>query len=146
MSDTVTFHQCSWAPGAPEVQERCERPATGGIRFILRPAEAAAARHGIQSMLSFIVDLPVCGLCWVQATPHKVLSDELRRALGRQAQALSGKNIPVDWSRTTVEHVPMDHPEYVALRKSQERAENDSQPAPAGPQQEAGDGAGTGGT
>lgn len=135
--------QCSWAPAGPEDMARCPNEATGGIRFTLRPAEATAERHAVKTMLSFIADMPVCASCFPQVTVHSCISFELRRSLARLAQK-QAKNLPVDWSRTLAEHVPMDVPQYVALRVSQ--AANDSQSAPAGPQLEVtGDGSSSNG-
>lgn len=131
MTDTVTFaERCSWAPGGPEDMTRCPNDATGGVRFILRPAEAAGESHGIEQMLSFITDLPVCATCFPHATPIKCLGEQIRRSLGRMAQK-QNKGIPVDWSRTLSEHVPFNQPEYIALRRM--LAANDS----AGPPKEA---------
>jgi hypothetical protein len=120
-------------------EESCPTPATGGLRVTLRPAETVEKRWGRKSLLTFVMDLPLCPSCFPKVSITEVIDPDLRQSLARTAQKMNN-GVLVDWSRTLLEHVPFDDPYYIALRGEMDKraAENASQPVPAGPQQGAG--------
>lgn len=140
------------APAAAAVSEPCRRRpapdtncpnlATGGFLATLRPAQAVQKRYGRSSLMTLVIDLPICAECFPKATILEITDPNLRTLLGREAQRIN-QGFLVDWSETVLQHLPFDDPAYVALRTQLAKkgeAANDSQPAPAGPQQGAGDG------
>lgn len=114
----------------PDFTEACPSAATGGLRVILHAAPALQKRWGRRSLMTFIMDLPVCPSCFQKLNVMEVTDEQLRKTLGRTAQQMNS-GILVDWSQTQVEHLPFEAPEYVALRRSMEkhRAANDGSAA-----------------
>lgn len=119
----------------PDFTQNCPNQSAGGLRLTLRPHETVEKRWGTHSLLSFVMDLPVCATCFPKVQIMEITDERLRSALVRFAQ--QGNNgILVDWKRTVIEHLAFDHPDYVMLRKQMEKsaAANDSPTAPAAPQ------------
>jgi hypothetical protein len=125
----------------PDFTQNCPNEATGGYRLTLHAAPAVQKRWGKRSMLTLIVDLPVCPECFARSTVFDMTDVKLRAALNVEAQR-HNKGILVDWKETELEHVAFSDPEYqILLSHTTGRRAIDSQPAPAGPQPEgAGDG------
>lgn len=120
----------------PDFTQNCPNEATGGYRLTLHAAPAVQKRWGRNSLLSLIVDLPVCAECFAKSTAFDMTDAQLRAGLNKQAQQLN-QGILVDWKETELEHVPFSDPEYqILLRHTTGRRAIESQPAPAGPQPE----------
>jgi len=114
----------------PDFAHGCPAEATGGYRVTLHAAPAIQKRWGRRSMLSLIVDLPVCADCFSKSTIFDITDQELRLRLGKTAQRMNS-GILVDWKETVLEHVPFSDREYqILLRQTKGRAASDSQPAP----------------
>lgn len=106
-----------------EPAKACGEEATGGLRVVLLPAEAVEKRWGRSSLLTFVMDLPTCARCAALTSILDCTSQDLRISLGKMAQRIN-QGILVDWSRTRIEHVGFDHPEYILLRQAHEKKES----------------------
>lgn len=148
-------NQCSWAPRGPDDMTRCANEGVGGVRLTLFASKTIQKRYGRKSMLSLILDMPICASCWSGVTIQTCTDQPLRAMLSRAAQRMNS-GILVDFNESVFEPVAFDHPEYVLLRQtsekqrkaadgrvSEERDASGVQPVPAAPQPE---GAGEHGT
>jgi hypothetical protein len=123
-------------------EEQCPNQAAGGLRVNFYATPAVQKRYGKRVMLSLIMDLPVCLACMPKVTPANVVNEEQWRAFSKVAQQRNS-GVLADRSQLEIVLCHFGEPEYVALRNqmAKQRAANESQPAPEGPQQE---GAGNG--
>lgn len=115
----------------PDFTKQCENQATGGMRATLKPEPAVGKRWGMQSLLTFIIDLPVCASCFAKVNIFEVTDQAQRIALGRAAQQ-QNRGVLVAWDQTAIEHLPFEDPHYVLLRKQTRKA--NSQPGASGPE------------
>lgn len=108
-----------WRRIEPEYVKGCENDATGGVRLILFPAETLQKRYGRKSMLSLILDIPVCSSCFPKMTAHQVIADGLAPGqwgqMSKIAQQLNKGWLPIK-ENSLIEHVPPEDPQYMALR------------------------------
>jgi hypothetical protein len=101
-------------------EDNCPAEATGGLRVTLRPAETVEKRWGKKSLLTFVMDLPLCPSCFPKVSIMEITDPGLRQSLMRTAQQMN-EGVLVDWSRTLLEHVPFDDPYYRTLRGEVDR-------------------------
>lgn len=120
-----------------EGEKQCQNQAAGGLRVNFYATPAVQKRYGKRVMLSLIMDLPVCLACMSKVTPANVVSEEQWRAFSKVAQQRNF-GVLADRSQTEIVLCQFDEPDYVVLRNqvTKQRAANESQPAPAGPQPE----------
>jgi hypothetical protein len=119
--------------------EQCSNEAAGGLRLNMFPTLAVQKRYGKRVMLSLIMDLPICAACMPKVTPSNVMTEEQWRGFSRAAQQRNS-GILADREQTEIVLCQFNEPEYVALRAHVAKQAKQSQPAPAGPQQGAGNG------
>ena len=137
----VAAERC-WRRIAPTFAEQCPNDATGGVRLKLYPALTIQKRYGKRDMLALIFDLPVCASCFGQMSAVEVINNqppEMWRTFTKLVQQRNNGILPIK-EQSEIEHLPFDDPEYVLLRRQSAKQRAESQPAPPGSQQGAGDG------
>ncbi len=100
----------------PAFTENCPNDAAGALKVTLRPAETIEKRWGVHSLLSLIIDLPVCASCLPKVRIMEITDQALRVQLSRTAQRLNNGVLP-DWGRTVIEQCAYDDPKLLTLRK-----------------------------
>lgn len=117
----------------PDFTQPCPNEATGGLRITLKPSPTVSKRWGLHSMLTFVMDLPVCASCFPKVNITEITDQALRARLGKSAQQMNN-GVLVDWSQTVIEHVTFDDPQLAGLRatmaKREQVAANDPTPGP----------------